>query len=100
MFASSYDFVNRLRWNDPFTGYALTNVLNGNQKRSWTGQIAREFTDRELEEVPDWSVLAFPRLIQGLPDGLDAALLRVWGKLGGWLMGQSSIEIPSPTRKA
>ena len=28
IFSSSYDFVNRLRWNASFTGYSLANVLN------------------------------------------------------------------------
>ena len=60
IFSSSYDFVNRLRWNAAFTGYSLANVLNGNQNGGWTDQIARDFTDQELDDVPDWSVLAFP----------------------------------------
>ncbi|SVB13093.1 uncharacterized protein METZ01_LOCUS165947 [marine metagenome] len=85
IFSSSYEFVNRLRWNGVFTGYTLDNVLNGNQNGGWTDQIARDFTGQELKEVPDWSVLAYPRLIEGLPDDLVCRPPALMGEVG-WLV--------------
>ena len=91
IFDASYDFVNRLRWNQVFTGYRLANIFNGNQERSWTDQIASEFTDQELESVPDWSVLAFPRLIEGLPDALICRPPARFGEVG-WLVDGSIVN--------
>ena len=100
IFSSSYDFVNRLRWNAAFTGYSLANVLNGNQNGGWTDQIARDFTDQELDDVPDWSVLSYPRLIEGLPDDLVCRPPARFGEVR-WLVWTvaSSIEIQSPIRR-
>lgn len=91
IFAPSYDFVNRLRWNMTFTGYSLANLTEGNQKRSWTDQIAGEFDDEDLREVPNWSVLAFPRLIQGLPNDLICRPRASMGEVG-WLVDETIVN--------
>ena len=56
-----------------------------NQNGGWTDQITRDFTDQELDDVPDWSVLAYPRLIEGLPDDLVCRPPALMGEVG-WLV--------------
>ena len=91
VFSSSYDFVNRLRWNQTFTGYSLANVFDPNKKRSWTDPIANEFSNEDLEGVPDWSVLEFRRLISGLPEALICRPPPLFGEVG-WLVEGSIVN--------